>query len=150
MSDAPVVPEMKQEPKRSAPKTNVSAKKTVVGKKSAKTSITKSSLRKPERKVGKSSAKKAPAKKTAGKDQRKPFPYARVLKMWRAGKSSMEIAKAMDRYDSKAADPMHSFRVTLTRFHKGVRINGKVVKLPHRVSKKSLKLATRAGRKAVA
>jgi hypothetical protein len=31
-----------------------------------------------------------------------------------------------------------------------VRINGKLVKLPHRVSKKALKLATKAGRKAIA
>jgi len=60
----------------------------------------------------------------------------------------MEIAKAIGRYDSKAADPMHAFRVTLTRFHKGVRIDGKLVKLPHRVSKRALKLPTKAGKKA--
>ena len=54
------------------------------------------------------------------------------------------------RYDSKAADPMHSFRVTLTRSHKGVQIDGKLVKLPHGVSKKALKLATKAGKKAAA
>ena len=62
----------------------------------------------------------------------------------------MEIAKAIGRYDSKAADPMHSFRVTLTRFHKGVRINGKLVRLPHRVSKAAIKRATKAGKKAAA
>ena len=105
---------------------------------------------KAQSKVGRSSAKTAPASKPSRKPQRKPFPYARVLKMWRSGKSSMQIAKAIGRYDSKAADPMHSFRVTLTRFHKGVKINGRVVRLPHRVSKKVLILATKAGRKAIA
>jgi len=36
----------------------------------------------------------------------------------------------------------------LTRFHKGVKINGRLVKLPHRVSKKTLKLAVKAGKRA--
>ena len=61
----------------------------------------------------------------------------------------MEIAKAIGRYESKAVDPMHSFRVTLTRFHKGERINGKVVKLPHRISKAAVKRATKAEKKAI-
>jgi len=145
MSDVPVVPEVKEEAKRSESKTNAPATKAVAAKKAPKKPVTG----KAQQRVGQS-AKKAPARKPSRKPQRKPFPYARVLKMWKAGKSSMEIAKAIGRYDSKAADPMHGFRVTLTRFHKGVRINGKLVRLPHRVSKKALKLATKAGRKAVA
>jgi hypothetical protein len=148
MSDVPVVPEVKVEAKATEPKAKVPAKKPVAKKKAVKKPVAKKAVKKPH--VGRSSANKAPAQKVAAKRHRKPFPYARVLKMWKAGKSSMDIAKAVGRYDSKAADPMHSFRVTLTRFHKGVRIGGKLVKLPHRVSKKALKLATKAGKKAAA
>ena len=146
MNDAPVVPvmEKKEREPKPAPMTKPAAKKTVT-----KTAVTKTQP-KIRKSTAKKPAKKFPKKSSGKKVQRKPFPYARVLKMWKAGKSSMEIAKAVGRYDSKAADPMHSFRVTLTRFHKGVRINGKLVKLPHRVSKAALKRATKAGRKAVA
>jgi len=147
MNDAPVVPEVNKEPKPTEPKAKSRLKKPAARKKAAKKPLTEKSVKKAQQKVGRPSAKTAPARK---KPQRKPFPYARVLKMWKAGKSSMEIAKAIGRYDSKAADPMHSFRVTLTRFHKGVRIDGKLVKLPHRVSKRALKLATKAGKKAAA
>jgi hypothetical protein len=133
MSDVPVVTEVKEEAK------------PVARKKAAKKPV----MKKAQQKVRRSSAT-VPAKKPSRKPQRKAFPYARVLKMWKAGKSSMEIAKAIGRYDSKAADPMHSFRVTLTRFHKGVRINGKLVRLPHRVSKAAIKRATKAGKKAAA
>jgi hypothetical protein len=145
MSEVPVVPHVKEEssPKKFEQKLGV---KKGARKKAAKKPVTK----KPQRKVGESSAKKALAKKIAARRQRKPFPYARVLAMWKAGKSSMAIAKSVGRYDSRAADPMHSFRVTLTRFHKGVRIDGKLVRLPHRVSRKALKLATKAGKKAAA
>jgi hypothetical protein len=156
MTTPAVIPEIKK--KESEPKL-VEAKverkpKPVVKRPAARKKAAKKSVKKAQQKVGRPSAKKvakaASEKKTAAKRQRKPFPYARVLKMWRAEKSSMEIAKAIGRYDSKAADPMHSFRVTLTRFHRGVRINGKLLKLPHRVSKKALTLATKAGKKAAA
>lgn len=150
MSDAPVVPEVKQEPDAAKSGAKVPVKKTVARKKAPNKQLTKTAIKKPQQKVGRSSAKKCPARKPSRKPQRKLFPYARVLKMWKTGKSSMEIAKAVGRYDSKAADPMHSFRVTLTRFHKGVKIKGKLVRLPHRVSKKALKLATKAGKKASA
>ena len=148
MNDAPVLPVI-AEKKELKPKTVAPTKKPALKK-----SIGKHATTKPHPQIRKSAKK--PAKKSTAKistrrnSQRKPFPYARVLKMWKAGKSSMEIAKTVGRYDSKAADPMHSFRVTLTRFHKGVRINGKVVKLPHRVSKAALKRATKAGKKAAA
>jgi hypothetical protein len=149
MNDAPVVPEVKNEPKRTESKANIPAKRRVTRKKASKKPVVKTAMTKAQPKVRRSPTTKSPARKVNRK-QRKPFPYARVLKMWGNGKSSMEIAKAIGRYDVKAADPMHSFRVTLTRFHKGVRINGKLVKLPHRVSKKALKLATKAGKKAAA
>jgi hypothetical protein len=150
MNDAPaVVSDINEKPSATKSAASVVAKKTVAQKKAANKPLTKKALKKRQPKA-ESSPKKAPAKKVAAKRQRQPFPYARVLKMWKAGKSSMEIAKAIGRYDSKAADPMHSFRVTLTRFHRGVRIDGKLVKLPHRVSKAALKRATKAGRKAAA
>jgi hypothetical protein len=150
MNDAPAVSEVNKEPKPTEPKVESPLKKPVTEKKTAKKPSTKKSVKKAQHKIGRLSLRTTPATKSSRKPQRKPFPYALVLKMWKAGKSSMEIAKAVGRYESKAADPMHSFRVTLTRFHKGVRIDGKLVKLPHRVSKKALKLATKAGRKAIA
>ena len=149
MSDVPVLPEVKAEPAPTKSSAKAAVKKTVARKKTTKKPASKNS-RKVQRKVRRSPKTKAPARKSSGKSQRKPFPYARVLAMWKAGKSSMEIAKAVGRYDSKAADPMHSFRVTLTRFHKGVRLHGKLVKLPHRVSKAALRRATKAGKKAAA
>ena len=144
MNDTPVVPAVleKKEPQSIASTKKVMARKqTANGQKVGK---------KIQHKIVRSSTKKAPVRKVAVKRERKSFPYLRVLKMWQAGKSSMAIAKAIGRYDSKAADPMHGFRVTLTRFHKGVRIDGKIVKLPHRVSKVALKRATKAGKKASA
>lgn len=113
MSDVPVVPEVKEQAKRSESKATAPTKKPAVRKKAAEKLVTKKAVKKPQQKVGRASPKKASARKPSRKAQRTPFPYARVLKLWRAGKSSMEIAKAIDRYDSKAADPMHAFRVTL-------------------------------------
>jgi hypothetical protein len=46
-------------------------------------------------------------------------------------------------------DKFHALRVFLTRMHKGYKEkSGKIDKLPYRVSKKTLKLATEAGRAA--
>jgi hypothetical protein len=98
------------------------------------------------------------ASKTPTKDARpttrkratsRPFPYEQVAKLWAHEKTIPEIAKAIGRV-GKGGDPYHSLRVALTRFHKGVKLNGRLVKLPHRVSKKTLKLATEAGKKASA
>jgi len=109
-------------------------------------------VRKAKKVAGKKTARKPVAKKArkrvAKKSAHRPFPYAKVLKMWQGGKTLEVIARACGRYQKNADDPLHAFRVSLTRFHKGVRINGKLVRLPHRVSKKALKLATRAGKKA--
>jgi hypothetical protein len=68
--------------------------------------------------------------------------------MWNAGKTLETIARATGRYQSKADDPLRAFRISLSRFHKGVRIGGKLVKLPYRVSRKTVKLAIKAGKKA--
>lgn len=105
-------------------------------------------------KVPASPAVKQPSvtlKKKVRKAKRRPFPYTRVAKLWQKGKTIMDIAKRIGRYDEKAADPLHSMRVFLHRMHRGFRNSeGKLVKLPHRVSKASLKLSRRAGKKAAA
>jgi hypothetical protein len=89
-----------------------------------------------------------PAKRSAAK--RRPFPYARVAKMWAQGKKIAQIAKAIDRV-GKGDDPYRALRIALTRMHKGYRdAQGNIVKLPYRISAKTLKLAIKAGKKATA
>jgi len=105
---------------------------------------------KKSRKAVKKATRKKATKPATKKLKRREFPYQTVLKMWNTGKTLETIARAIGRYQKDAADPLHSFRVSLTRFHRGVKIGGKIVKLPHRVSQKTLKLATKAGKKASA
>ena len=70
--------------------------------------------------------------------------------MWAQEKTIPEIAKAIRRV-GKADDKFHALRIFLTKMHKGYKNpEGEVVKLPHRVSQKTLKLATKAGKKASA
>ncbi len=90
---------------------------------------------------------KAPKKAVKKRTERRAFPYAKVAKLWADGKTIAEIAEAIDRV-GEGKDPYHSLRVVLTRMHKGYRdFKGNVVKLPHRVSKKTLMLATKAGKR---
>jgi hypothetical protein len=119
-----------------------------VSKKKVPNTVTKKLAQKNARKAVKKAARKKATKPATKKLKRREFPYQRVLKLWKAGKTLETIARATGRYQPKADDPLHGFRVSLTRFHKGVKIGGKIVKLPHRVSKKTLKLATKAGKKA--
>jgi hypothetical protein len=80
----------------------------------------------------------------------RPFPYAEVAEMWEQGKTIPEIAKAVGRV-GKGDDPYHSLRVALTKMHKGYKDqSGNIATLPHRVSPKTLKLATKAGKRASA
>ena len=102
------------------------------------------------RKAVKKAARKKAIKPAAKKLKRREFPYQQVLKMWQAGKTLETIARATGHYQPKADDPLRSFRVSLTRFHKGVKLDGRLVKLPYRISPKTLKLATKAGKKASA
>ena len=92
-------------------------------------------------------------RKTARKRKavkRRPFPYAKVAVLWGEGKTIAEIAKAIGRV-GKGNDPHHALRVVLTRMHRGYKDEqGKVVKLPHRISRKTLRLATKAGKRASA
>jgi hypothetical protein len=78
------------------------------------------------------------------------FPYAKVAEMWAQEKTIPEIAKAIGRV-GKGDDPYHALRAALTKMHKGYRtIEAAIAKLPHRVSQKTVKLATKAGKKASA
>lgn len=90
---------------------------------------------------------KAPKKAKARPAKRRPFPYAEVAELWADGKTIAEIARAIGRVGT-GNDPYHSLRVFLTRMHHGyMNAEGKLVKLPHRVSKKTLRLAKLAGTK---
>lgn len=142
LSETTVVPaaDEKEEPK---PHLTVPSGKKVSKKKIPNT-VTKKLAPKKARKAARK-AKKPAAKKAV---QRREFPYQRVLKLWKEGKTMEVIARAVGRYQKNAADPLHGFRVSLTRFHKGVKLNGRLVKLSHRVSKSSLKLSRKAGRRA--
>lgn len=121
-----------------------------LSKKKAPNTVTKKLAPKKARKAVKKVVQKKATKPATKKLKRREFPYQIVLKMWNAGKTLGTIARATGRYKKNADDPLHSFRVSLTRFHRGVKIDGRIVKLPHRVSKKTLKLATKAGKKASA
>ena len=101
-----------------------------------------------------SKASKTP-KRTALPAKRKratsrPFPYAKVAEMWAQKKTIPEIATAIDRV-GKGDDKFHALRIFLSKMHKGYKdTEGNVVKLPYRVSRKTLKLAVKAGKKASA
>ena len=98
----------------------------------------------------KKAARKVTKRAASKQTKRREFPYQTVLKMWNAGKTLETIARAVGRYQPKADDPLRSFRVSLTRFHRGVKLNGRLVKLPYRVSKSSVKIAIKAGKRASA
>jgi hypothetical protein len=79
MSDVPVVPEVKEEASSKKSEEKGGVKKLATRKRAVKKPVTKRAVPK----VGQS-AKKSPAKEAAANPKHKPFPYARVLKMWRA------------------------------------------------------------------
>jgi hypothetical protein len=100
-------------------------------------------MKKLSKKVKKSARPKKRKRATS-----RPFPYAKVAEMWAQEKTIPEIAKAIHRV-GKGDDPYHALRVSLTKMHKGYQnAEGGTVKLPHRVSRKTLKLATKAGKRA--
>jgi len=91
----------------------------------------------------------APKNAKARRDKRRAFPYQKVAELWADGKTIAEIAKAIGRVGT-GNDPYHSLRVFLTRMHHGyMNAEGKLVKLPHRVSQKTVRLSRKAGKKAV-
>jgi hypothetical protein len=92
-------------------------------------------------------------KRTALPEERKRatsrlFPYAKVAEMWAQKKTIPEIATAIDRV-GKGDDKFHALRIFLSKMHKGYKnTEGKVVKLPYRVSHQTVKLAVKAGKRA--
>ena len=94
----------------------------------------------------KSAVRQARAHRSAKKARRK-FPYEKVAKMWEQGKTIATIAHTIGYIDKdNPKDPYHSLRNFLYRMHKGYKDkNGNIVKLPHRISKSTLRAAKRAG-----
>jgi hypothetical protein len=83
--------------------------------------------------------------------QYKRFPYAKVAKMWAKGMSIAEIARATKRVDKNNpnGDLYHSLRNFLYRMHKGYAgADGKIIRLPYRVPKKTVRAAREAGLRA--
>ena len=96
----------------------------------------------------KKSSPKGKATRKAKRSKRRPFPYAKVAVLWSEGKTIAEIAKAIGRV-GEGKDPHHALRVVLTRMHHGYKDeDGKIVKLPHRISRKILRLSKKAGLRA--
>jgi len=83
---------------------------------------------------------------------RRQFPYAQIAKMWIEGRKIREIASAIGRIDRKNinGDLYHSLRNCLSRMHTGYKgESGQIVKLPYRVSARTIRRATKAGKKAI-
>jgi hypothetical protein len=83
--------------------------------------------------------------------QRRPFPYARLAKMWAAGKSIATIARALGRIDKhNPKDPYHSLRNFMYQLRKHAYRdeNGALLKLPYHVGTSTRKAAQRAGLRA--
>lgn len=101
-------------------------------------------------------------KKLVGKSEKKvrtqgkrcgyrPFPYLKVAKMWQQGKKISAIAHAINRVDKDNPnnDQYHSLRNFLRLMHAGyLNGNGRVVKLPHRISKDTVRKSRKAGLRA--
>jgi hypothetical protein len=101
-----------------------------------------------------SKASKTP-KKAARPAKRKratsrPFPYEQVAKMWAQEKTIPEIAEAIQRV-GKGDDKFHALRIFLSKMHKSYKnAEGNLVKLPYRISAKTLRLSVKAGKRASA
>jgi hypothetical protein len=94
--------------------------------------------------------KKSPRPSKRKRATNRPFPYEQVAKMWAQEKTIPEIATAIDRV-GRGYDKFHALRIFLSKMHKGYKNSeGDVVKLPYRISRKTLKLAIKAGQRASA
>lgn len=79
------------------------------------------------------------------------FPYVRVAKMWKKGRTIAEIARAVNVVDkdNPNGDLYHSLRNFLYRMHRGYKDEqGCFVRLPHRVRPKTVRLSRKAGLRA--
>jgi len=94
---------------------------------------------------------KSKCRQTKPKRYRK-FPYVRVAEMWGNGMTIGRIARATNRVDKGNAngDLYHSLRNFLYRMHtRGYRdADGRLVRLPYRVSPKTVRAARKAGLRA--
>ena len=83
--------------------------------------------------------------------QYRKFPYDKVARLWGAGKSISQIGHAIKRVDkgSPTGDLYHSLRNFLYRMHRGYKNkSGRTVRLPYRVSQRTIRAARKAGLRA--
>lgn len=83
--------------------------------------------------------------------QYRRFPYSRVAHMWRKGMTIAKIGRAVSLVDkdNPNRDLYHSLRNFLYRMHRGYKNNsGRIVRLPYRVSTKTVRAARKAGLRA--
>lgn len=76
--------------------------------------------------------------------KRRAFPYARVARLWANGRTIGEIGERIGYVDQGRddGDRYHTLRNFLMRMHRGYRDgNGKIVRLPYRVSRKVVQAA---------
>jgi hypothetical protein len=79
--------------------------------------------------------------------KRMPFPYARVARLWKNGRTIAEIAERIGRVEKGKDDPYHSLRNFLRIMHRGYRDQkGNFVKLPYRVPKSTVRASVKAGK----
>jgi hypothetical protein len=77
---------------------------------------------------------------------RKSVPWLKLERMHRAGKTNMQMAIAINRVDVGKPDPTHTLRGLLNKMHKGYRnAEGKLVRLPYKISRSTLRKCTEAG-----
>jgi hypothetical protein len=91
-------------------------------------------------------------RKAVSKRRYKSFPYEKVAQMWGAGKSIAQIGHSIKRVDkdSPTGDLYHSLRNFLYRMHSRGYKNksGRLVRLPYRVSVRTVRAARKAGLRA--
>jgi hypothetical protein len=90
-------------------------------------------------------------RKTVSKRQYRKFPYEKVAKLWGQGKTIAQIGHSIKRVDKDSAtgDLYHSLRNFLYRMHRGYKNkSGRTVRLPHRVSQRTIRAARKAGLRA--
>lgn len=87
---------------------------------------------------------------SAGQKSSRAFPYDRVARMWGRNESIATIARAIGRVDkNNPKDPYHSLRNFLYRMHQGYTdCNGRIIRLPYRVSPKRVRACRKAGLRA--
>lgn len=85
--------------------------------------------------------------KSGSQRRYRKFPLNRIAKLWSAKKTIAQITRAIGRFDTKnPVRSLHAVRDCLRRMHNGyVDARGNLVKLPHRVSPKTVRACRKAG-----